>query len=1277
MSMKSSNTIKDSSAGSGSRAFFSKGQQSDFFSQGGDGGGGGFFTGGGMPVQTKLTVGEPDDVYEKEADQMAEKVVRSLHGGGSAGGEAGAIQEKPMFGAAGAIREKPTFGEKRAQRKCAACEEEEHLQKKDEDMTSSGDTASPGRPVPSADTPSLEQALQSSKGGGSPLPAGTKQQMESSFGTDFSQVRIHQDSNAVQMSRDLHAQAFTHGSDIYFNAGKYDPGSREGQGLLAHELTHTIQQAGMIQRVPACGLYEPGEEAKSMAAGVLKPPVIPVSPGVLLIADFPVGRSDIKPSVLSNAAFQANLAQFKSDCAFRFVIVGFSDCIGVEDSNINLRQQRALKVEQLLGAGAKERVSFRGMAALGMFVTTNDTPENRAKNRSTKLEFRKGFFGQSEAIANATASDVKLREALAALGASNEMREKNVPDYIAKLGITLETLTPRHDADVSAPTYNLFTGKTNYATTVNLPGTVRFHSYAGGTRIAIPVRKLPCVDPFLSMAQIKERIVQAITERAHINTEGGAAAPLFEIYRSRFQGWWNIAPFNLMSGYFDPNMDSKGPRTRRSREIFNKIYSGDVDIKNAYDLNTGGVREKIDKYFGPDALNLINSARLHELKKAFDTHAAPVPDAGLPAFKATIQAAAARLDANDIDAFNKSGEWSQLIARYFTRENVRTEVIELIRTSAPAPPAPAPPPVPAPAAGGAGAARTFLNKITIDGPVVPVASDLEKEPVVLTPKSDRNNPGVVFNTRMTITPAVKVIGPNVSPVAPWPVGSKFGAAFVPEISVNATANMNAHLDVEGLPAALSAGLVVPDLPFTVTDHRLAFILANWSMDFQSTAPAGKQWFNAVHPVIRYEHGAQDFGVSGVLNVPNPGLTLSIKARVKRGGVIIASNAVAQAWPSGAQVSPPVSLPFAPPGVIPAGGDPLVVEADLLDASGTVLGTKHANVNVLAPAVYTEADAIAVATEDAAHLNSAAFLNLMAAQGALAARVAAAIRTPEADGGVVLRPLTIRHDSEAYVNLKLGGPNPAYVGWFLGTSYANSAAWPSGAAAMNIAPRFGFAALGNRLLVANRTTDVANRVKRTDLELIPLIVHEAVHALDLPESVADIYRYQTEFRAYWMDGRYGPPFQANCPLPAGGCKEVFFDPNMLPPGPKSPRAREIFNFLYGNNSYAFVKPAYDTNAGGFRDMVDNLLVPDGIDLIASVRLERLRMLINGYAGADFPGTKSKIRKMAGTELPAPPGGALDAEELREIRGNREWRDLVEKKFPAGERNDIKRELGIPL
>jgi hypothetical protein len=68
--------------------------------------------------------------------------------------------------------------------------------------------------------------------------------MEPRFGVDFSQVRVHTDGAAVQMNRDLNAQAFAHGSNIYFGAGKYNPSSSDGKQLLAHELTHVVQQTG-------------------------------------------------------------------------------------------------------------------------------------------------------------------------------------------------------------------------------------------------------------------------------------------------------------------------------------------------------------------------------------------------------------------------------------------------------------------------------------------------------------------------------------------------------------------------------------------------------------------------------------------------------------------------------------------------------------------------------------------------------------------------------------------------------------------------------------------------------------------------------------------------------------------------------------------------------------------------------------------------------------------------------------------------------------------------
>ncbi len=90
----------------------------------------------------------------------------------------------------------------------------------------------------------IETRVKSSKGGGGPLPDETRDFMEERFGNDFSGVKVHTGSDAVQLSKDLGAQAFTHEQDVYFNSGKYSPHTDEGKKLLAHELTHTIQQTG-------------------------------------------------------------------------------------------------------------------------------------------------------------------------------------------------------------------------------------------------------------------------------------------------------------------------------------------------------------------------------------------------------------------------------------------------------------------------------------------------------------------------------------------------------------------------------------------------------------------------------------------------------------------------------------------------------------------------------------------------------------------------------------------------------------------------------------------------------------------------------------------------------------------------------------------------------------------------------------------------------------------------------------------------------------------------
>lgn len=86
-----------------------------------------------------------------------------------------------------------------------------------------------------------EKALQSPSGGGK-LDESVRSRMESAFDTDFSDVRVHTGSSASKLSRSMQATAFTHGSNIYFSEGTYNPNTESGQHLLAHELTHVVQR---------------------------------------------------------------------------------------------------------------------------------------------------------------------------------------------------------------------------------------------------------------------------------------------------------------------------------------------------------------------------------------------------------------------------------------------------------------------------------------------------------------------------------------------------------------------------------------------------------------------------------------------------------------------------------------------------------------------------------------------------------------------------------------------------------------------------------------------------------------------------------------------------------------------------------------------------------------------------------------------------------------------------------------------------------------------------
>lgn len=164
--------------------------------------------------QAKLTVGPPGDAYEREADQVADAVMR---------------MPEP---------------EGRVQRVCAECEDEMQRQPNpDEEEEKKLQTKEmPGR-IPEV-TPDLETRISALRGSGQPLPSSERAFFEPRFGQDFGDVRVHSGPEAADLAQRVQARAFTLGSSVVLGKGEDRPGTEAGRRLLAHELTHVVQQSG-------------------------------------------------------------------------------------------------------------------------------------------------------------------------------------------------------------------------------------------------------------------------------------------------------------------------------------------------------------------------------------------------------------------------------------------------------------------------------------------------------------------------------------------------------------------------------------------------------------------------------------------------------------------------------------------------------------------------------------------------------------------------------------------------------------------------------------------------------------------------------------------------------------------------------------------------------------------------------------------------------------------------------------------------------------------------
>lgn len=208
-------------------------------------------------IQAKLTVSQPADAHEQEADRVASVVMRM-----------------PSNEVVDKSADPSTASPAKAQRRCTECEEEKHkaipqVQRKEQ----------------AADRPPLTSRaaanIQNLRGGGSALPAATRAFFEPRFGLNFSNVRVHTGARAEEAAESISAKAFTVGNDIAFGSGQYSPASLEGRNLLAHELTHTVQQGAstvvspIVQRQPKAPTKaekpKADEKDKPAPAGALGP----------------------------------------------------------------------------------------------------------------------------------------------------------------------------------------------------------------------------------------------------------------------------------------------------------------------------------------------------------------------------------------------------------------------------------------------------------------------------------------------------------------------------------------------------------------------------------------------------------------------------------------------------------------------------------------------------------------------------------------------------------------------------------------------------------------------------------------------------------------------------------------------------------------------------------------------------------------------------------------------------------------------------------------------
>jgi hypothetical protein len=304
-------------------------------------------------VQPKLEIGASNDAYEREADRVADQVMR---------------MPAPDAGTAVPTHRSPPA----VQRVCDECAEElqakpadESVQRQAEDeeellQTKSADASQPKRKSGAERTTSapVDAAVsRGTKGGGHPLPVELRSFFEPRFGRDFSQVRMHTGPEAADSAQEIRARAYTVGRDVVFGPGEYAPDSNRGRWLVAHELAHVVQQGGgsdrsgilrrqpVVPAVPAyrdctagiTGVADPNERLENarlrareyVGAAIRALGAAPVAGSTYATA---LNRHFINPTAAQRATILANFEQIRGTLRVGNYICNSNNICGTEQA---------------------------------------------------------------------------------------------------------------------------------------------------------------------------------------------------------------------------------------------------------------------------------------------------------------------------------------------------------------------------------------------------------------------------------------------------------------------------------------------------------------------------------------------------------------------------------------------------------------------------------------------------------------------------------------------------------------------------------------------------------------------------------------------------------------------------------------------------------------------------------------------------------------------------------------------------------------------------------